>query len=341
MAINSGVGPHAAWLSVSGAMLPIEHGSATLNATRRSGSFNGIIPLSYPGAAETLANIGDNQAQIITMTRGQTQPLITGELDDAEFDLIGRTIRFSGRDNSAKLHNIKSSEKWQNLKGSDIVSQLIGRIGLSGNIAASAIMAGKQLQQDFVRLADNVSYGYVIHKLSQVDGMRWFFDAQGTFHYLPFSAPTGIYSITVNQQVQPISADCHELRVRRNIQAGKGVAATVSSWHPKKKKVFTYTSNVAGNGGPINYSYTVPGLEQDHVTKRAQSQAAEKARNEYTVTSTVVGDPSVTAAMGLQLNGTTYFDQVFDIDTVQHDYGMSGHFTHIVARSAKQGRQAS
>jgi hypothetical protein len=49
---------------------------------------------------------------------------------------------------------------------------------------------------------------------------------------------------------------------------------------------------------------------------------------------------AVSAGMGLSLNGTT-FDQVFDIDSVQHEFGMSGHRTHIIARSAKKGRSAS
>ncbi|WP_342711445.1 hypothetical protein AAFG13_06125 [Bradyrhizobium sp. B124] len=56
---------------------------------------------------------------------------------------------------------------------------------------------------------------------------------------------------------------------------------------------------------------------------------------------TVVGDPAVAAGMGLSLKGTEYFDQSFDIDTVVHDFGMSGHTTHITARSAKEGRSAS
>ena len=202
-------------------------------------------------------------------------------------------------------------------------------------------MAGKQLQQDYVRLSDNVSYAYVIHKLAELDGARWWVDPNGNFNYAPIGSPQGTYSITISQDSEPISADCVELRIRRNIQAGKTIAATVNSWHPKKKQVFSYTSNVAGNGGPKNYHYNIPNMLQDHVTKHAQSQANEKARHEFTVTATVVGDPTVQAGMGLSISGTDYFDQTFDIDSVEHDFGMPGHTTHITARSPKQGRSAS
>lgn len=341
MAISSGAGPHFAWLTVNGQTFPIEHGSVSQNAKRKTSSFAALIPLSFPGAAATLANLGDNDSSVTVSTRGTQAPLITGEVDDVNFDFIGRTIQVTGRDKSAKLHDNKTSEKWQNKKPSEIVQDLIGRVGLSGNIAASLLMAGKQLEQDHVHLSDNVSFAYVIHKLAQLDGARWWVDASGKFNYVPLGSPQGVYSISVNQNAQPISADCIELRVRRNIHAGKTISATVKSWHPKKKQVFSYTSNVDGNGGPINYSYHVPALLQDHVTKRAKSQAAEKARHEFTVTATVVGDPTVQAGMGLQLTGTNYFDQVFEMDTVQHDFGMPGHLTHITARSAKSGRQAS
>jgi hypothetical protein len=341
MAITSGAGPHFAWLNVSGSSFPIEHGSVSQSATRKSSTFSGLIPLSFPGAASTLANLGDNTASITVSTRGMTGPLITGEVDDVNFDFIGRTIQFTGRDKSAKLHDSKTSEKWLNKLPSEIVSDLIGRVGLSGNVMASKLLAGKQLQQDYVHLSDNVSLAYVIHKLAQLDGARWWVDANGNFNYVPIGSPQGNYSININQNSEPISADCVELRVRRNIQAGKTISATVKSWHPKKKKVFSYTSNVEGNGGPKTYTYHIPSLLQDHVTKRAQSQANEKALHELSVEATVVGDPTVQAGMGLQLSGTNYFDQVYDIDHVHHTFGMPGHWTHITARSAKAGRKAS
>jgi hypothetical protein len=341
MAITSGVGPHFAWLNVDGAQLPIEHGSVSQQAKRKTSSFSVVVPMSYPGAQDALASLGDNDATIVVSTRGQTATLMTGEVDTTDFDYIDRTIRVGGRDKSAKLHDNKSSEKWVNKKPSEIVQDLIGRVGLSGNVAASAIMAGKKLEQDFVHLSDNISFAYIIHKLAQLDGARWWVDANGQFHYEPLGNPQGIYSIFINQDSEPISSDCMVLRVNRNVQAGKSIKATVKAWHPKLKRVFSFTSNVEGNGGPIEYNYHIPTLQQEHVEKYAKSQAEEKSRHELTVHATVVGDPSVQAGMGLQLSGTNYFDQVYDIDTVHHEFGMSGHRTSITARNAKGGRQAS
>ncbi|WP_024517080.1 hypothetical protein [Bradyrhizobium sp. Tv2a-2] len=341
MAITSGAGPHKAWLNVDGETLAIENGSVTQSAKRKTSSFSCAIPMSVKGAYETLAGLGDNNATITVLTRGTTGTLITGEVDRVSIDYIGRTIRVTGRDGSAKLHDNKSSEKWLNKMPSDIVSDLIGRVGLSGNVTSSALMAGKKVSSDFVKLSDNVSFAYIIHKLAQLDNAKWWVDPSGKFHYVPIGSPAGTYSIFINQDQEPIVSDCLDLNITRNVQAGKGISATVKSWHPKLKQTFQYQSNVEGRGGPVQYQYHIPNLTQDHATKYAQSMASEKARHELTVSATVVGDPTVYAGMGLKLSGTKLFDQTYDIDTVHHNFGMPGHRTHITARGAGEGRSAS
>lgn len=340
MAITSGAGPHFAWLNVAGATLPIIHGQVTQSAKRKTSSFHCVIAMDFPGAADTLASLGDNTATVSVLTLGQTRTLITGEVDATNFDFIGRKIIVTGRDKSAKLHDNKTNEKWQNKLPSDIVKDLTGRVGLSGTITSSKLLAGKKLVQDFIKLSDNVSYAYVIHRMAEFDGARWFVDPNGNFYYLPFNSPIGTYSLNIDQD-SPIKSDCLSLMIKRNVQAGKAVVVDVKSWHPRDKQVHQYQSTVPGNGGPINYNYHIPTLTQDHVTQHARAQAAEKARHEFTVSATVVGDPTVCAGMSCSVNGTRYFDQTFEIDTVTHDIGMSGHRTHITSRAPKKGRSAS
>src|SRR6266478_3224321 len=121
MALTSGAGPHKAWLTVNGSTFPIEHGSVEQHKTRKTSTFSVAIPLSYPGAEAALASLGDNEATITVLTRGVTATLFTGECDTTDFDYVGRIIRVTGRDRSAKLHENKTSEKWLNKKGSEIV----------------------------------------------------------------------------------------------------------------------------------------------------------------------------------------------------------------------------
>ena len=297
--------------------------------------------MDYPGALDALANIGENSATITVQSAAGAGTLFTGEADTVEVDFIGTTIHVSGRDASAALHENKSSEKWVNKLGSDIVQDLAGRVGLLVEADASSLMAGKLLEQDYVRLSDNVSFAYIIHKLAELDGARWWVDQNGTLQYRLLGNPSGIYTVNYLNANGSINADCMVLRIRHNIQAGKTIAVTVSTWHPKKKQVFGYTSNVEGNRGQSVHNYIIPNLLQDHVTKYAKSRANELAKHEFTVHTTVVGDPSINVGMGLQVSGTGVYDQLYDMDTVHHEFGMSGYTTSITARSPKSGRSAS
>jgi hypothetical protein len=340
MAITTGVGPHAAWLNCNGTW-PVEHGTVDNSSKRKTSRFSCTMPLSYPGAYAALANLGDNDATISVLARGAVATLFTGEVDDVAFDYIARTIHVTGRDKSKKLHDKKSNEKFLNQKTSDIVNTLIGRVGLSGDVFSSGNMAGKKLEQDYVKLTSNLNYAQIISKLAYIDGARWWVDQNGLFHYAPYGSPTGNYSISINQDQEPISSDALKFRIRRNIEAGKTIKVTVKSWHPKKKQVFQSEKTVEGNGGPIEYEFHLPTMQQQDVDARATARANGKAQHEFKVTATVVGDPSVTAGMGLSVSGTTFFDQTYDIDHTSHVFGMDGYLTHITARSPKKGRSAS
>lgn len=340
MAVTSGVGPHAAWLNAGGTW-PIEHGHVEQSADRKTSSFSGIVPMDLAGARGAFAGMGaGTEASISVLTRGQTGTLMTGQLDEVEFDYIRREIHFRGRDKSAALHENITSEKWLNKLPSDVVQDLIGRVGLSGSVTASSVKAGKQLQQDFVKLSENHTYARIIHEMARIDGVRWWVDANGTFHYVPYGSPQGSYSIFIAQDSKPIASDCLHLRVTHNLEAARPIAVTVKGWHPKLRRLITHTSNVGGSGPTRNYNYQVPTLTEDHAQKRSKSEATERARHEFLVSATVVGDPTVQAGMGLSLSGSD-FDQTFDIDHVAHEFGMGGHTTHITARSPKTGRSAS
>lgn len=340
MALTSGAGPHFAWLTVDGGTFPVEHGSVEQHATRKTSTFSAVIPLSYPGAEAALAALGDNSATITVLTRGVEAVLFTGEADTTEFDYVGRTITVHGRDKSAKLHENQSSEKWVNKMGSDIVQDLAGRVGLSVEADSSPVLAGKMLEQDYVRLSDNITFSHIIHKLAEVDGARWWVDQNGTLQYRIGTSPSATYTLNyVPPTDGPMAADFMVLRIRRNIQAGKNIQVTVDAWHPKKKQVFSYSSNVEGNGGPVQHTYHIPNYLMDHVKQYAKARADEIARHEITIHATVAGDPTVNVNMSLQLNGTGYWDGVYQMDAVHHEFGMSGHRTSITARSGN--RQAS
>ena len=338
MAISSGVGPHSCWLSVNGAMLPIERGHCEQARTRKSASFSADIPLNWPGALATLANAGGQTASVIVFSLAGLGTLITGQLDTVDADFIGATkITVEGRDQSAALHETKSAEKFTNQTGSQIVQTLASRVGLQVQADSSQLMAGKLVNIDWAKLTDGISLAAVIQKVAELDGATWWVDKQGVLHYSTQPPQNGTYTISYDPG-PPIVSDAHQLAVRANLQAGKNINVTVKSWHPKKKQVFTGQANVSGRGGQANYVYHIPSLDQQHAQQYAQSKANAHARHAFTLSAQLVGDPSIDIDMNLVLSGTGYFDGTYAMDSIHHDFGMRGYTMDI---EAKMGNTAS
>jgi hypothetical protein len=337
VAVSSGSGAHLAWITINGQNFPLENGSVQRAATRKSGGFNGTIPLWYPGAEQTLANLGDNTASVSVQTRGQQATLITGEVDMTDFDYVGGVVSISGRDVSAKLHAVKSAEKWVNKKPHEIIQDLAGRAGIQTNIDPSTLFAGRFIETDWAKLTDGVSYANVIHKLCELMGAHWYVDKNGTLNVKSTQSSVAPYIINFSRVNGESVSDALALHVRRNVQAGKGIKVTINSWNEHEKKAFVGSYTVGGNGTTQNYAHHIPGLNQDHVNQHAKSKASDHSRHEIDVEVELVGDPSITVDQPLQLTGTA-FAQTLTIDSIEDSFGMRGHTMRISAKSAKQGR---
>ena len=338
MAVSSGVGRHFAYAIVNGAQFPLEKGSVHLTATKKSGTFSGEIPLLYPGARQTLANLGDNSTSIVVTTRGQSGTLISGEIDDVDIDYVGsQIISISGRDASAKLHDQKSSEKWVNKKPDEIISDLAGRVGLGVKIDALGLKMQRLMKDDYTKLSDNISYAMVIHKLSEFMGAHWFVK-DGVLNVVSQATQGGGYAINLSIDGQGrIVSDALSLKVKRNVQAGKPVKVTVKAWHTREEKVFTGQKTISGNGTAKEYVYHLPNLTQDHVDQHAKAMSKDHARHEIEVTAECVGDPSIDISKSLTISGTD-MDGNYTIDTLEHSFGYEGHTMTITAKGPKSGR---
>ena len=329
MAISTGAAPHTAFING----IPIEHGSVTQNCNKKSSTFSVAIPKNYPGA---LTLFEGGSASIFVSNVAGAGELISGLVDTCDIDFIGTNIRVTGRDLSGQLHQMKVQEKFQNIPGSQIVQQVVSKVGLAVSTQSSSLLAGKKLMQNYVKLADNVPISYLINELAEFDGAKWWVN-NGIFNYATLGTIQGVYTVNYDPG-PPIVSDATRLSVRRNLQIGGDV--TVKSWHPYDKQSYTGTSNVVGKG-KISSTYHLPVLDQAYVQQHAKSHAAEMGRHTFTVTATVVGDPSINAGMGLQLIGTGIADDTYEIDNIMHDFGMSGYTMSITAKTMGPGRVTS
>jgi len=340
MAISSGAGPHRVFLVLNGATFALDSAEVSLEATKKSGTFSASLPLRLPGARQALGpSLGDNTASIVVSTRGQQATLIAGEIDSVNFDYIGGMIKVSGRDASAKLHGTKSAEKFVNQSPSAIISTIAGRVGLSANVDASALKAGKIVEIDFAKMTDNVSLAHVVHKLADFLGAHWYV-AGGQLVVTAQPSSASPYTINFNDTGGDVTADVKSLTISRNVQAGKGVTVNVKSWNSRKKAVYSGTYSIGGAGTSQNYNYHLPGLTQDHANQHAKAKAKDQARHELTLSAELVGDPTILVSQPLLLVGTEYA-QTFKIDSISHKCGMSGHTMSISAKSAAASRSGA
>ena len=213
---------------------------------------------------------------------------------------------------------------------------MCGRVGLPAQCDASKLPAGKKLEQDFVKLTDNISYAAVIHLLSRFDGARVFTDKRGTFHY-QLQQSGGSYSLNYKppSTSSPMRADFLLLFIHRNVEASMGSDHHIMSWHAKEKKKYIGKSSVKGSGTPRQYVYHFPTLDQAHADQHAKARAAEVARHQIELRVTCAGDPTIDLMQQLVLTGTGAFDQSYTIDSITHEFGMSGHEMSITTKGPK------
>lgn len=369
MAISTGVRPHQAWIEAGGHRFPVIEGSCSLTASEESGTFSCAVAMD--GAEDAFANPSALAASVIVSAGTGEQTLIKGELDEAEFDYILRRITVHGRDASAKLHQTKINESWQNKKPDEIIKDVAKKAGLD-NVAIDIqgkLKAGRNWDKDWNKLADNVSASSVVHKMCEMLGARWWVDKDGKLHVS--DKGKGSYSVTYTD-TPIIQSDAKHLVVRLNYQASKKIEVTVKSWHQKKKKVIEKKKTVplpprrptslggtggsaefpasTGSGTPtpptkpadlgkLAYDYSIGNLDDDHAGDYAGKLADQHASSELEFNITCVGDPACVAGMRLELQGTA-FAQTLDIYRVDHHFGGSGYTMTITARGASEGRQA-
>lgn len=324
MAIAQGVAPHRAFING----VPIEHGTVTQNATRKVSKCNVVVPMDLAGQIS-------GSIQVTVSNVAGTGTIFTGEARIVHYDFINRLITVNGEDPSYQLHHNKTSESWVNQTGTSIVQDLVGRIGVPfAGGAAAAIMAGTKVKDDFVKMSDNVTFGYIVHKMAEMEGARFGVDPHGTFQYLPMNSSLGGgYSINYVPPTpgSPMVSDALHLVVIMNLTAAQTGTQGLSH-NPHDQQVYQGQGN---GGGRFTAKYHIPARDQEHIQQYMQARQDEISRHALTVQATVVGDPNINPFGSLSLSGTG-LDGSFNIDQVVHSFGMRGYTMSITARTPAQ-----
>jgi phage protein D len=312
-------------------VLPAISAEVTNNSHFTSDSFRvecslSAMPSAF-GAAYWAASQGDQVQISVGVGSGNPVPLILGQVDNAEIDLIRKTVALTGRDLSASFIDKKTTDKFQNQTSSQIALTLATRHKLQANIAATKTKVGTYYAVDQVSLAREESEWDLLIYLAQHEG----YDLWVSGNTLNFQPSLNLSSGTpylLMYSAQPSQfASFTDLKMSRSQTLARDIIVIVRSWNQVQQKVFqvTYKRTQANKGQRAGgqaqtYSYTVPNLTQQGALNYAMQKAEEISRQERILQVELPGDVTLNIRTPVKLVGTgTAFDQTYYPDTIKRE----------------------
>lgn len=227
-------------------------------------------------------------------------PLITGDVDDWEYDPIEGTIELVGRDLAALLIDNRTTQVFRNLTASEIAQKLAEQHGLSAQVTPTHTTMGRYYRQQYNTLfgSDNthaINDWDLICQIGQIEGIVPY--VQGTTLYFerPAASPPAV-RVHYDQGVSNVTG----LRFGRSLTLAKDVHVTVRSWDAWTSKTITgeavvKAAKVAGDdaGRQVDYYFSVPNLTHAQANATAQRLAVEISKHERRI------DVSMPAYLGI------------------------------------------
>ena len=258
--------------------------------------------------------------------------LLVGSTDRTGVDLLNRVVEIRGRDLTAKLTDMKTSEKWLNRSSKDIITDLAGRAGLSVKFSGDTEQAGLQFDQDFNEISDLDAAWNVIVDAARRLGCIAFIKGK-TLYIQPIDKdPDDFYEFKYQRPTpeQVASGNFVMLYLERNLNLAKDMEITVKSWQHKQGE--NVTSQYESKGKSASNDRTIYQFRGANLTKTQQDRMARKHLRETLTHERAVmadnmpGDVNVIPGLqGLRLSGTgTKADQDYILSDAVHRFTTDG-----------------
>ncbi len=246
--------------------------------------------------------------------------LITGVVDDIDWDADASTITLTGRDLSAQLIDTKTAEKFQNQTSSQIAQTLALRHGLDSQVQPTTTKVGTYYDIDHTVLTQEQTEWDLLIFLAEQEGFDvWV--AGNTLYFQPSPVPTS-EPYLIFRSNDPIPVSNARIKLGRSETLAKDAVVVVKSFNQKgQESVFGVARAVKAKGPRSGKSqlYTIrrPNLTKDQAQKLAESILADITRHEMTLNASLPGDNLLTTRTLVQLVGTgTAWDQLYYPDSV-------------------------
>ncbi|WP_020472358.1 phage late control D family protein [Zavarzinella formosa] len=293
-------------------------------------SASGLQPAFGP--AYWALSVGDLIGVSVGFADAAPVQLILGQVDDAQYDPISRTLTLSGRDLSAPLIDAKTAEKFVNLTSSQIAEQLARRHGLEPVVEATSARAGSYYEIDNVVLTQEQTEWDLLVYLAGREGFDCWVSGNRLFFQPSPAAASVPYKLVCQASENGLNSSALDIKLSRSQTLARDVIVKVQSWNQKQQRSFVVTYKVTqafksqrSGGKSQTYSFTVPNLDRDQALKLAKAKAEDITRHERVLTASLPGDNLLTTRSMVQLVGTnTAWDQNYYPDTVTRTLSVGG-----------------
>lgn len=266
--------------------------------------------------------------------------LIQGQVDTVSVHPATGTVTIEGRDFTARLLDLRTTNTYQNQTSSQAVAALAAQAGLQSDVTATSTLIGTYYQIDHTATThDSFSKARTAWELMSflarnegAAGFDLWVDGQ-TVHFHPTQASTAAaYPVTLATGRGGVTlAGATDLTLDRHLTIDKRIKVVVRSWHSKNKKAFTatYPANAAADAEtrPI----LKPNLSAQQCTDLAQRTYAEIMRLARRAELHMPGELVLTPRQRVQIAGSGLsWDGTYFVESIAREIGHEG-FSQVVS----------
>jgi phage protein D len=287
--------------------------------------------------------------------------LITGRVDNVDFDPVLNIVELDGRDNTALFIEARTFETYPNQTSSQVVTALAQAQGLTANVQATTTLIDRYYQTDHTKTA----LGNFARATTQWDLIVFLAEREGfnawvsgnTLNFQPEAPPTqSPFMVTVDPNSNPwVSTNVETIKCKRSLNLARDIQVTVLTWNSRQKKSFKVTAKAtgtksasAGSSGTAaqsqtqNYVFTRPNLTHAQAQNWANQKLAQISQHERVVIVTMAGETNLTPRQGLQVQGTgTNWDIAYYISEISRTIDVEGFHETVQAKNSSPKNTSS
>jgi phage protein D/phage baseplate assembly protein gpV len=285
------------------------------------------------------------KVKISTALRSDSpKPLIDGEVTsiEADYDTLGARAIVRGYDLSHRLNAGRKTKTYQNVKLSDVASQLASAAGLQADVDDSGGTVEHLLQPNLSDLDFLYSLARRIGFDCRVDGAKLYFKRPTAS-----SAAPGVGEVGTENPVQLVWSD-NLLEFRARVSAVAQVSEVkVRGWDVQNKKAVIGQADVSATNAelpdgprPADLARKVGGQTlvvvdrpvgtQEAADALASAKAEQVGSAAFEATAVAIGSPELRAGTAVSISGVDRtLEGKWVISSTRHEFGAGPYRTHL------------